>query len=637
VTASADATPPSDRWLAKAADYSPDVADCLRALNIATDEQYLIQRQLISETIRDQLDRLRYSLLSDDVAADDPFSLARVVPLARASMPLVELRLSTRCSKVLRRENVTTIAVLTQFTLDHALHHWKGFGRTSARELAACIRQSIDGGVAASDAGGISLAASVADELHHLRERDARILADRIGVTGAGRTLEAIARDHGVTRQRIEQIVSRWLKTTENRPWRRELSRRLKTALTNRDEPLYLDLLDNEDSWFAGWPEPLNLGNAIELFTASEVRVISVAGLYVVTHLEQQTWDRLPSRTLAYLKSLGPSLSESETRLAIEGFAEAHGARGLGELLYFAIRQRLQFTTQGGETTLSSIGGGLIHHVKAVLDAAETPLHYKDIAAICSERMGREISPAYVGNFLPAAGAKYCGRGRWGQSRHFGLSDANRSALIRAVEALMSRQPERQWHVDELLAEISTRLTAPSPLDKYTINFALESSKLVVSKGRFVWAFTSHSDRARIDVGDACEQLVRERGRPMTRAELVAALSKLRGLGQFLNITAKNQLLRTSPGTWGLLERDFGLTSQQAADLVERLHAILAEATRPLDKSGLRGFLEREHANRLTIYMLLSLAQRDARFWVQRGHRLGLSSWRTSEPEGDAP
>lgn len=628
MTASADGATVPEGWLVALASFSPNAAACLSGCEISSDEAYLAQRPTLPESVRVETDTFRYSFLKDEIQQGDPFLLARIAPLSNLNLPLGDLPLSTRCSRVLHREKIKSLSDLLPFTLDLALHDWKNFGRTSARELATRIRGVIDNQGRSSDADLASLFDCVSGEMEHVGARNAQILADRIGVGGGWRTLEAIARDHDLTRQRVDQIVGRWLRATENRPWRRELRRRLDAALAKRDQPLYLDLLDNEDSWFRGWPEPLNLGNAVEIFTDSQIRVLNVAGLHVLTRLHQQTWDRLPGQAIAYLKSLGPALSESETRLAVEGFAEAHAANGLGELLYLTIRDRLQFAEQGGEVTLSSIGGGLIHHVKAVLDAAERPLHYTDIAKHCQDRMGRDVSPTSVGNFLPAAGAKYFGRGQWGQARHYSLSDATRSELVREAECVaVSGQPERQWHADELLAEISRRRKFEG-IDKYALNYALERSGVLVSKGRLVWALKAHSDRERIDVGDACEQIVRTKGRPMTRAELVAALSKHRGLGKHLNITSRSQLIRVSPGTWGLLERDFRLTSEQTSRLLARLHSVLATARKPMAESDLLAFIAAAGADHLTPYMLRSLAQRDERFALHRRRGVGLAEWR---------
>lgn len=624
----------ADRWLTPADEGAGETLAAFGSFGITTDEEYLARRAALPEGLQREADRIRYQTLVTDVPPDDPFSVARVAPLSALSIRLADLRLSTRCSKVLQRENVTTLGDLAACALDDVLHDWKNFGRTTARELTSRLRESIERTDGAVDADGASLLACLTEELTHLPVRNAGILSARIGVNGAWRTLEAIAQQHGITRQRVEQIVNRWLESTANRPWRRALLRRLDECLADREQPLYLDLLDSEDAWFAGWPEPLNLGNAIEIFTDNEVRVINVAGLHVVTRLSQQSWDRLPGQVLGYIKSLGPSLTESETRLAVEGFADGHEAKGLGELLYGVIRPRLQFSRQGDETTLSSIGGGLVHHVRAVLDSAESPLHYTEIAARCSARVNRHINPAAVGNFLAMAGAKYYGRGTWGQSRHFALSPEARKILVDEAEGIArSGQPGRQWHLDELLVQIAERSLVAPTVDKYTLNFALETSEVLVPKGRLVWALKSHANRERIDVREACEQLIKERGRPMSRAELVSALKQHRGLGQYLCITPRSGLLRVSPGTWGLLGRDFGLTEDQADSLLERLYDAVASAGQTLHETELRTFLQGEDMGRLSPYMLLSLAQRDPRVWLQRGRSLSLAAWRNSTAE----
>lgn len=625
-----------NHWLQRLPDQSPNIAESLLLVDIGSDEQYLLKRTALAPEIRAQADQLRYEALRDVVPQNDPFLLAQITPSAKTDIRLEELPLSPRCSNVLQREGIVTVADLVQHSLDGTLRDWNNFGRTSAAELAARIRQQIEHPNGGSDTESSEIVSeplliSLTNEMGELGERNAAIVASRLGVGQQPRTLEAIARQYGLTRQRIEQIVSRWLRATLKRPWRREVGQRIARLFVNRREPLYLDLLDSEDTWFAGWDEALNLGNAIEMLTDGRFTILSVSGLNVITQLAPLTWARLPGQVIRYLKTLGPALTESETHLAVEGFADAHGAGYLGELLYLSVRDRLQFATQSGATTLSSIGGGLIHHVKAVLDAAERPLHYTEIATRCAERVGKTTIAAAVHNFLPNAGAKYFGHGQWAQSRHFVLSEKRRQDLVREAEAVVQADgADRQCHVDELLAEIGER----SPelvqgLDKYTFNYALEASSILVPKGRLVWSTKAHGARRRIDVGAACEQLVQEKGSPMSRAELVAALKQYRGLGRHLNIGPKSRLLRISPGTWGFLERDFGLSEAEAANVRDRIYSHLVATGKPLREVDLRDFVSKIEAAQLTPYMLMTIAQVDPRFRLQGGRRLGLAAWAT--------
>lgn len=629
---------PFDHWLQRLGDNFPEIAASLQPLDIGSDEQYLLKRSALSLELQAQADQIRYEILRDLIPLNDPFLLANIVPSTQTDVRLDDLPLSPRCSNVLEREGVATVADLAQYSLDGTLRDWRNFGRKSAAELAGRIRQQIERrNVGAPDTESPAeivsepLLISLANELRELAERNARIIAARLGVGEPPCTLETIARRYGLTRQRIDQIVSRWLKSTRKRPWRREVGERIETLFVSRREPLYLDLLDSEDPWFAGWDEALNLGNAIELLTDDRFTTLSVSGLNVITQLSRLTWARLPGQAIRYLKTLGPALTESETRLAIEGFADAHGAGYLGELLYLSVRDRLQFATQSGETTLSSIGGGLIHHVKAVLDAAERPLHYTEIATRCAERTGRPTRAAAVHNFLPSAGAKYYGRGQWAQARHFELSEDRRRDLVREAEAIVQAgETDRQCHVDELLAEIHQRSPAlVEGIDKYILNYALESSTALVPKGRLVWSTKADGARRRIDVGAACEQFVQEKGRPMSRAELIAEMKQHRGLGRHLNIGPKSRLLRISPGTWGFLERDFWLSEAEAANVRDRIYSQLIATGKSLREVDLRNFASGIEAAQLTPYMLMTIAQVDPRFRLQGGRRLGLAAWAT--------
>ena len=606
-----------------------DVGRTVARYSVATDDEYLAKRESLPPEIRKTLDRARYEAIRHALPANDPFLLASAVPLDFGSLPLDQLILSTRCRQVLEREGIATVRDLVGRRLGECLLHWKNFGRGAATELAAKLRNPIDRALSSPHDEERSTVLSVLnEEMSWLSDRNREIVKARLGVDDRVHTLEELAGRYDVTRQRIEQIVNRWFRSIRTRPWFRELTEHLERLFQDRRQPLYLDLLENEDPWFGGFTEFADVGAAIKLLADDRFFVIEAAGLNVIARITQQTWDRLPSQAVAYLKTLGSALSESETKLATEGVAESNGAAELGDLLYAIIRDRLQFAEQQfGELRLSSIGRGLVHHLTAVMEDAEKPLHYTKIAARCSERLGREVNPASAANVLGQVGAKYYGRGQWALPRHFELSDDLRDELVREVETFVKAgQPDRQWHIDELVELLQPRLAATDRnINKYVLNFALESSSIVVSKGRFVWALKTHADRFRIDVQEAFETTLEQHGGPMSLAEIKAELNNRRGLGQYLNIVANSRRLKVAPGTWGLLERDFHLSHDRAEEIRALVFDLLRARGRPLADADVRNVLTVAERTTLTPYMLASLLQIDSRFHVRRGHKLALT------------
>ncbi len=614
-----------DAWLT-----ATDIGEILGRYAVATDEEYLARRESFPPDLRKTLDIARYEALRDVLPANDPFALASAVPLEFSSFPLNQLILSTRCKNVLERHKILNINDLVGRRLEACLHDWKNFGRSSAADLAAKVRGAIDRLLAPPSEERSTLLAVLNDEMSELSGRNREIVKSRLGFDGRIHTLEEIGGRYDVTRQRIEQISNRWFQSVQTRQWLRESIERLERLFQNRDEPLYLDLLEIEDPWFAGFSESAGLGAAIETLAEGRFFVIEAAGLNVLARLTQQAWDRLPGQAIAYLKTLGPSLSESETKLATEGVAASNAAAELGGLLYAILRERLQFAEQeSGELRLSGIGRGVIHHVRAVMEDAEKPLHYTEIAARVSERIGREIRPAFAANSLTQVGAKYYGRGQWAFPRHFSLSDDLRDELVRDVETIVQQgQPDRQWHVDELVDLLQPRFVATGQnIDKYILNLALENSSLLIPKGRFVWALKANGDRFRIDVHEAFESILDQHGGPLSLGDIKAELNKRRGLGQYLNIMANARLLKVSPGAWGLLERDFQLSPERAEAIRALIYDLLRARGQPLADADLREVLTPAERATLTPYMLASLLQIDSRFHVRRGYAIGLREW----------
>ena len=210
------------------------------------------------------------------------------------------------------------------------------------------------------------------------------------------------------------------------------------------------------------------------------------------------------------------------------------------------------------------------------------------------------------------------------------MSDDLRDELVRKVERLVKAgQPDRQWHVDELVELLQPRIAATDQnINKYVLNLALESSSILVPQGRFVWALKTHADRFRIDVHEAFETILEQHGGPMSLAEIKAELNKRRGLSQYLNIVANFRRLKVAPGTWGLLERDFHLSRDRAEEIRGLVLDLLRDRGRPLADVDLRNVLTVAERTTLTPYMLASLLRIDPRFHVRRGDEIALTEWR---------
>jgi len=447
--------------------------------------------------------------------------------------------------------------------------------------------------------------------------------------------LEFVGEMLGVTRERVRQIESKLLDSLPKCGWTQLLMPRLEHLLSDRREPLYLDLIEVEDPWFTGWSMRAGeLSNLIRVFP-SEFSILRSQGRLIVSRIPSDRFERVLRNTMGFLvQQVDQEWTRADVELFIEGAVRSEKAPELAGLAMNILQAELHFarSAEGAREVLCSVGSRVNDHIMAILRSADTPLHYLEITAAVSERTGKDFPTHNIHVRLPRTPALFFGRGRYGVDAHYPLSPEADLEVAALTEEIMRGDPQRQWHASELVEALEDRSDdLPEALDRYVLNILLSRSPEFQSMGRMVWALKAESgmdSRGRIDLSDACVQVLVEAGCALHNREIKDRIGRLRGTSEYFFIQPTERLIRVAPNKWGLIERDLGLSALERARCLSELETQLQIREVSLHVSELCVVLRRVvMGHDVTGYMLMGLAQTDSRFRIHRGHLVALSSW----------
>lgn len=484
---------------------------------------------------------------------------------------------------------------------------------------------------------GRTLLGTLRDVLKGRGPREQQIFARRLGASGAVETLEAIAADLGISRERVRQLENRafGLLADPHRTLARQTKAVLSRLLKERREPLYVDLLGAEDSWFAGLedaPSALYVTNLLCLLSADRCRTLEIQGRSVLSEASVSTWSELVQLALQNLESLvAAQPTEGDVMLAVESVSVAAGAPELTLSLQEAVRSRVKFLprTTGGEAILAAVSEDASARAVVVerLESSQVPLCVEELSRLLEAETGESWSAGRTRKILRASGARPFQRGVFGLRQHLGLSDDELSELRSAAEALIEEGGDgRQWHTSEIVAALHDDNDEDGDgVGSVALDFALDGSERVTYLGRKVWAARRSRTQVRHGVMDLCAEAVRKAGRPLSEDELKEAVSRVRGVNHNFLLVPRGGLARAAPRVWGLLERDFGTSPEEQRRLLDNLADALRARGRAFHSSEISGVIP--VPVKLTPYMVASIAGTDTRFRLGRGGLIGLAEW----------
>jgi hypothetical protein len=615
-------------WLSEyAAIYPGDVA-ALQDANIFDDAGYLENEVSLPLQIRSRLGAFRTRV---KCRGDDPCELAKAAPPWLSERPLEDLGLTVRLSNVFVRHNIRSVGDLSAYSLDQMLE-FANFGRKSVRDLIEILERGLAAGVQtaevrASEIADRPLLKLVEATLQRLATREKDILRRRMGWEGPSQTLADIGESYGITRERIRQIEAKTIKRiVREEYWDDLLASKISAMLVDRQFPLPLAGAEALDPWFSGFAANRS---AVEYILSNmcggRVAIITIDGLEYLSFLTADDWQEIVRSARQLLESgTEQGWSRERCRHLVSGLLPAH-SREFSSVLWDKVSPLCHFAGDGDDAVLISYGRGAEALILAILEDSDRPLHYSEIAALASERAGREFDERRAHSAAAEVGY-LLGRGSFGTDRHLGYRMDEMMALAEEASAIVNDGPDaRQWHASELATAIADDPDwGDRPPNKYVIDVALRLYSSLKRLGRMVWA---HADAgpgaARVDLRQAVIATLQQAGGPLTGAELHQRLVAIRGINDGWNFVCGDPVIRLGSGRWGINDRDVPLKRAEQGELQEKLVKMLE--TRG---SGLH-ISEIHHPDipGLTSRMLLSLASLDSRIQVSAGQYLYLRAW----------
>jgi Bacterial RNA polymerase, alpha chain C terminal domain/Sigma-70, region 4 len=620
-------------WVASFLNEYPSDAETLSAHGIFDEASYLAAESGLERIVRHRSGVFRAHHLVG-ANCEDPCTIARAAPPWLADRELAYLGLPVRADNVFRASGIKTVGDLADWSPE-ALLDQQNFGQKSLRDTLQALTDALnDGPLRAATAEALPesghLLTEVRKSLLSFSDRERGILVRRLGFETPPETLQQIADDYGITRERIRQVEMRatrkWIRESS---WDDILEQKISRLLIGRSFPLPVAGVEAIDAWFEGVSSHQTFfKNLVQTICGDCVHLVHIDGLYYFSLMSQEIWERTVSEASALLSSgAGREWSEDYARSLVHGLLP-DTAREFGSLLWNKSSRLCHFSVaQNGARILSSYGRGMEHLVEALLAESDSPLHYTEIAERVRLRDGMKLDVRTVHNASASVGYLFA-RGTYGLARHIPRSDEQMSQLRSEAEDIVCTEaPGRQWHTSEILSEISERMDGDRDgLDKYVLGIALAGSTMLKPLGKMTWvaAGADADDQSRIDIHQAVVAIVKAAGRPLSTDEIKERLTAVRGVNEFFQIHLIDPLIRMQYRRWGINDRDVPFPRDEQRELVERLADILDKKQSGLHASELPGVLPLQDC---PTDAFLSIASQDERFKIAQGRYVYLAEW----------
>ena len=620
-------------WVASFLHGHPADSEALSENEIFDDASYLEREAELERSVRHRAGLFRLHHIVG-VNCDDPCEIARAAPPWLAEREMTALDLPVRADNVFRVSGIKTVRDLAEWSSE-ALLNQKNFGRKSLRDTMQVFAAALNEGPlwaatfeAVSDSG--RLLTEVRRSLLTFSERERDILIRRLGFQTSPETLQEVADDYGVTRERIRQIEARatkkWIRESS---WDDILEQKISHLLIGRSFPLPVAGVEAVDAWFEGISaHRVFFRNLVQTICGDRIHTIPIDDLYYFSLMDHATWERTVSEASALLSSgAGQEWSEDYARSLVHGLLPDN-AKEFGTLLWDKASRLCHFSiSEDGSRILTSYGRGADQLVEAILAESDTPLHYTEIAERARIRDGRILDVRRAHSAAANVGFLFA-RGTYGLTRHIPLSDEQMTQLRSEAEDIVcSDSPGRQWHSSEILSEMLERMGGSfDGLDKYVLDIALTSSEMLKSLGKMVWvaAAADTDNQPRIDVYQAVVAIVQAAGHPLRTAEIKERLTAVRGVNELFQISAIDPLIRVQPGIWGINDRDVPISREQQGQLTEKLVQYLGEKQLGIHATELPEILSLRGCS---TDAFLSMASQDERLKIAHGRYVYLAEW----------
>jgi len=475
----------------------------------------------------------------------------------------------------------------------------------------------------------INISDGLIKAVQKLAQSERGLWASRVGFRCDSMSLQQIADQTGLTRERVRQIEVKVYRKITSHPFWDELSRKVLRHLEGRNSPLFLNGLSAIDPWFEGAEELaytlLQVGNHIPRLG---FHILTWNDSPVVSRLNQTQWKEAIEEAKGILMAIaGQNLSEGDALSQAAGVLIGKG-EDMREALQDEVTKLCIWSPRpDGSRILTGFGKSLAAVVSALLQESDTPLHVDEILKRTRANSTYEaINVPYIRGTLAEVGILY-GRGTYGLMKHCPLNAQQMLSIRAEAEDIISGGlSSKQWHSSELFNELVNRgFSFEGKLTKYIINIALANSSSLVYLRRMIWGVRGEwndSADARLDVKQAIVSLLENEGKPMTTAQIRSKLIEDRGLNIHFQIWASSPLVRIGPGVWGLEVRDVDM--ERAGATTYRLLKELSIRQEGMHVSEVVAFLGLSSEDEVS--MLASIGNKDG-LRMDKGQYCYLQPW----------
>jgi len=631
-----------ENWFEQLLVDHPDIKTAFANAGIIDDQTYIANRNKLPDNILRKADDYRFSKLFTSIDQEDPIAILSISPLWLLEMDTFYFECDTRIKNVIANHEIGQMKDFCRFTASELLR-LQNMGRKSVVRLTEAILTAQKKGPPPTEdnpeTSAPSLLIGFTESLSKIEDENHKyIIEERLGVNGKSRTLEEIAQDLGITRERVRQIQNKVTeKIIDGEFWDDTLRFKIESLLKAPQTPLFLDSLGEKDKWLSGFEDnPLLLQKLIESFSHLEPKFLTLDDRLVMTAIDAEIWTSIKNGLMeSFEYSLDLQYTLEDIELLIENELAKYSAMELAGLMFEEIYPSLNFLMAGEDFILVSIGNTIGSHLKAILEESPTPLHYKDIRNKYEEKYGVKISERNAHARLAYKGFLLYDRGTYGTEKHFPLSNTEKQNVTRFAEEKIRRNSGKQWHSHEILKLMKTERPdlVPEKLDKYVLNIALSEASGLLYLGRMVWADSAiDTESERQNISKAVADILRKKGKPLRIEEIEKEILKVRSVGaNFSTSLHPNELYsRVDPATWGLLDRDFILPLKEWESVKNIIYSKFQEDGKALHTSELSDFLSSlALPAKVNAGHLLGVLSVDTRFRKWRGGFIGLSEWDT--------
>ncbi len=621
----------------------PDQNDIFLENAISNDETFLEHCHKLDGPTIIEIENWKFDYLLKYVDNENPIELLEICPQWLLEMDIGYFECDTRLRNTITKYNIKFLNDFGQYSA-YDLFRLKNFGRKSFTGLAASIKKAVVKGPPPSGLTSKELSngksgfsnTNLYTEFNRSVEKikkdsDRVILEQRIGVNGPVKTLQEIAETLGITRERVRQIQKKVIsKMIDKEYWDDYLAIRINELMDDPREPVFLDTLSREDSWFSGFEGDEDLlRNIIIHFSHTDRKCLAINNRLVLSNIDSEIWDAIKKEIVKDLEySLDLGYTYEDIHMLIESKLSHYKSIELSDLLFDEISPKFNFTNIDNEIVLSSIGNTLSSHLKAILDESPNPMHYSEIHKIYTEKYGIDVSERNIHARLSYGDFILFNRGTFGNKKHISIEEYEQEEIIEKAETFLENNSGRQCHIDEILKHIDGDRTK-----KWEINYVLQKSRKLSYLGKLVWIYGAcDADNLRLPVRETVATILRDNGHPMHIDALEREISKVRSVSKdfAMNLQPNDIFSRTDPSTWGLLSRDFVLTETEWKDVKMQLFEHLSRSKSALHTSELNKLLAELKLDRnVTLGHAVGVLTADERFRKWRGGFIGLSSWET--------